>query len=291
MQLAPVVLFVYNRPWHTQQTLCSLINNHLSSNSDLFIFSEGPKDEQDAIAVGEVRTLIHKLKGFRRISIVERPVHLGLAASIITGVSEILEREERVVVMEDDLVSAPSFLEFVNRGLEAYQDDARIFSVSGYVYPYQPPKGYTASVLLFPRASTWGWATWRNRWQQADWRKDRFDDILAQHEMIKKLNQGGEDLSTMLKLQSQGKINSWGIRWCLTHAQAEAYGLFPAVSLIRNIGLDGSGVHCKSTSDYEVLMADFPSNKELPLDIVPDPEVIGSIRVFFDSPPSTAHKP
>ncbi len=154
---APIILFVYNRPAHTKQTVESLKNNLLVKESDLFVFSDGPKNNLDEKLVKEVRKYIKGINGFRQINIFEKNENKGLANSIINGVTQVLNEFKKSIVIEDDLVSSPFFVKYMNEALNFYQNENKIFSISGYSYPIDIPVKYNNDIYLLPRASSWGW--------------------------------------------------------------------------------------------------------------------------------------
>src|SRR2546426_3699515 len=163
MDTAPIVLFVYNRAWHTQQTVEALRRNELAEQSDLHVFSDGPRSAADRQGVGEVREFIRTVGGFRSVAIVERAENLGLARSVVTGVSDVIGARGRAIVMEDDLLSAPNFLVYMNRALDLYRDHPAIFSVTGVNFPIEFPADYAHQAYLSYRASSWGGGTWEDR--------------------------------------------------------------------------------------------------------------------------------
>ena len=250
MELSPIVLFVYNRPDHTRRTLEALRGNDLAGQSRLFIFSDGPKGEDDAACVAEVSDIIGGVSGFASVEIVERECNYGLAESIIAGVTEIVERFGRVIVLEDDLITAPGFLRFMNDALAFYEQDERIFSVTGVHFPIALPDGYPRRIYLSHRASSWGWGTWDDKWNKADWDVRDFDDFARDRKAQTLFNRGGEDLTDMLLAQQRGLTDSWAIRWCYTHFRNGAFCLYPTTSLLMNIGYDGTGVHCSTGDKY-----------------------------------------
>ncbi|MCW9065076.1 MAG: glycosyltransferase, partial [Ignavibacteriaceae bacterium] len=168
--LAPIILFVYNRPEHTKRTVESLLKNTLVSRSNLFIFSDAAKNDKDFKNVEEVRNYIRTIKSFNKIEIIERERNFGLANSVISGVSEVIESYGKVIVLEDDMISSPYFLKFMNEVLNISENEQRIFSVTGYTFPIKIPELYKFPIYLSPRSSSWGWGTWKNRWERADWR-------------------------------------------------------------------------------------------------------------------------
>ena len=148
MRLTPIILFVYNRPEHTRQTVEYLSKNKLAESSKLFIFSDGPKNDKDKQKVFEVRKYLKRIKGFKEIRIIEREKNLGLANSVISGVSQIFQSFEKVIVLEDDIISSPSFLKFMNDALDFYKADEKIFSVSGYPYPVKISDSYSKDIFI-----------------------------------------------------------------------------------------------------------------------------------------------
>lgn len=252
MNLAPIILFVYNRLEHTQKTVEALKMNTLTSGSSLFIFSDGYKNEIDRKNVEEVRDYISTITGFKEIQIILREKNLGLADSVISGVTEIINKYGKAIVLEDDIVTSPYFLSFMNEALEFYNDDKRIYSISGYNFPIKIPKSYNHKIYISPRPSSWGWATWKDRWERVDWENYYYKDFIKDKKQTLKFNMGGDDLTRMLKQQIAGKINSWAIRWAFAHHINNAFCLFPVNSFVKNIGADRSGVHTRKTKKFSV---------------------------------------
>ena len=158
MSCAPVALFVYNRPWHTRQTVAALLANPESAQTPLYIFSDAPKNAAASKVVAEVRSYIRKIDGFKSVAIIEREVNFGLARSIIDGVTQLCEEHGRVIVLEDDLIIFPHFLAYMNAGLERYEHEDRVMQIAGYMFPMKLELAEDA--LLLPFISSWGWATW-----------------------------------------------------------------------------------------------------------------------------------
>ncbi len=289
MSLAPIILFVYNRPWHTKQTVEALQKNELASDSELFIYSDGPKDtEGSQAAVVEVRNYLKSVDGFRKITITESPKNLGLAASVIRGVSEVVNEYGRVIVLEDDLITAPSFLKFMNEALAFYKDIPRIFSITGYNLPpnvMKIPKYYSHDIYFNPRAHSWGWATWKDRWEKADWKVSVYDDFINNQESIAEFNLGGNDLTQMLSLQMAGKIDSWAIRWCFAQFLQDAYAVYPVQSLVKNIGFDGSGVHCNTSgkSRYSDNLGPTKDNFDFLSTIEPNQKLLSNFSKVYSN--------
>ncbi|BBL68636.1 glycosyltransferase [Methanoculleus chikugoensis] len=253
-ELAPITLFVYNRPLHTRQTVEALQKNELASESEIFIYSDAPKTERAVEDVARVREYIKTIDGFKKVTIIERSENWGLADSIIDGVTKIVNDYGRVIVLEDDLVTSPYFLRFMNEGLEFYHCNPEIMSISGYTLPpvcMSFPENFPDDIYLNYRNSSWGWATWADRWNLVDWEIKDYRQFINDSERQKQFNRGGDDLTNMLKLQMEGKINSWAIRFSYAHFKHRMYSICPRYSYVNNIGLDGTGTHCDKTRIFE----------------------------------------
>jgi len=281
-ELAPIVLFVYNRPLHTQRTIEALKKNILAKESILYIFSDAPKSNfNDDINVKKVRHNISTINGFKDIFIYERQRHLGLANSVISGVTEIIKKEGKVIVFEDDLISSPNFLQFMNNCLNFYFNNDKIFSISGYSFPIEIPEYYKEDIYLLPRSSSWGWATWLNRWNKVDWELNDYHIFIKSKGKIKLFNRGGDDLTDMLISQKRNKIDSWAIRWCYAHFKNNSYCLYPRLSKIQNIGVDKSGTHLKSTEKYLTNVDDGFSETKMVHDININEDIISNLSSFY----------
>jgi GR25 family glycosyltransferase involved in LPS biosynthesis len=271
MALAPVVLFVYNRPEHTKQTVVSLQKNKIAAQSELFIYSDGSKNRDDKKAVDEVRNYLRTIKGFGKIKIIERKKNKGLAKSIISGTNEIINKYGKVIVLEDDLLLSNNFLSYMNDCLKFYQNDKRIFSISGYSAASQIPLNYDKDIFLFYRINSWGWATWADRWNNVDWEVGDFDTFIRNKKERRNFDRGGEDSTIMLLKQMQGKINSWAIRFNYACYKNNGLNIYPVRSKVFNAGTDGSGTHISKTTKYKtelnendyVLSKDIHINREI----------------------------
>jgi hypothetical protein len=246
--LAPIALFVYNRPEHTQRTVNSLRENELASQSDLFVFSDGPKDEAWSTAVQQVRRCIQGIEGFKTVTIIERDRNLGLANSVIVGITQMCNEFGRVIAMEDDLLTTPDFLTFMNQALDRYETERRIFSISGFNFGFSGPEQYGYDAFCFYRSSSLGWGTWKDRWERADWKISDYDAFCANKNRRQQFNRGGEDLSNMLALQMHGKIDSWAIRWAYTHFKQDALALLSLRPRVFHIGSDASATYSRRKS-------------------------------------------
>ncbi len=276
--LSPIILFVYNRPEHTQRTIESLLKCNFASDSTLYVFSDAAKNNSEKAKVDLVRNYIHSAEGFKKIIVEEAETNKGLASSVITGVSKVLLDNKSAIVLEDDLVFSVHFLEFMNEAIKAFETDKYIFSISGYSFPIKIPKSYHNDVFISHRSSSWGWATWRDRWEKADWSNSYFNEILKNKNFQKKFNRAGNDYSPMLFKQLYRRINSWAIRWAYVQMINNAYTLFPIKSLVKNIGLDGSGTHSTKRKRYVVDLEDFNPKNGIGEKLNLDEEINSRIR-------------
>jgi hypothetical protein len=242
MNYSPIALFVYSRLTHTCQTVESLQKNSLASQSDLIIFSDAPKTEAQAEAVSQVREFIHQVDGFKSVTIVERKANFGLAKSIIDGVTSIVNSRGRIIVLEDDLVVTPHFLEFMNYALDKYETEQQVVQVSGYMFPINVE--IEEDVLFLPLTTSWGWATWKRAWRQFDPDAKGYARVKADLALRKRFNlDGAYDYFSMLEAQLAGRVDSWAVRWQLSAFLSESLTVYPRYSLVVNAGFDGSGTH------------------------------------------------
>jgi hypothetical protein len=274
MEPTPVALFCYNRPDHTRQTIEALRLNSLAPKTELHIFSDGPKNDSSRVQVNEVRRLLKDVHGFKSFRVMERETNLGLARSIISGVSGLLEQYGRVIVLEDDVLTAPDFLAFINEALKTYALEKRVFSVTGLNFPIAIDPSYPFDAYVSYRCSSWGWATWQDRWQLVDWNVKDYKDFRTDYAARRAFNRGGNDLAEMLDCQLQGKLDSWAVRWCYAHYKNDAFCIYAVRSRVKNIGFDGTGVHCQLTDRFSVeLSAEASAALRFPLNIQPDPKI------------------
>ncbi|MGR3809232.1 sugar transferase [Jiulongibacter sp. NS-SX5] len=241
---SPIALFCFNRPDHLEKTIISLKKNDLVAESELFIFSDGPREgnSNDAEKVSEVREQISKVSGFKRVQVFESPVNKGLASSVIEGVSLILRSHKSVIVLEDDILVTRDFLKFMNESFEAYKSRKDILSVSGYSLGLEDVQG-AEELNMVKRASSWGWGTWKDKWFGVDWELKSYNSFISDKNEIYKFLDGGRDLMPMLMKQRKGLIDSWAVRWSYHHYLLDGYCVVPKYSKVRNIGTDGSGTN------------------------------------------------
>lgn len=260
--LAPIILFVYNRLDHTRLTVEALQRNELASVSTLYVFADGVKEnatEGERQKVQNVRDYIHSISGFKEVIIEETVSNKGLANSVIAGVTKVINEYGKVIVVEDDIVTHPFFLRFMNDCLDVYEQRQDIFMIGGYTRNIKMPYFYRNDIYITHRSNSWGWATWRNRWMLADWNVGDYLDLKESESLIRRFNRGGEDMFPMLRSQMEGRIDSWAIRWDYCMFKNNAYCVYPVMTFNNNVGLDGSGVHCEASNSN--IAAPFYNNK------------------------------
>ncbi|EMY76184.1 glycosyltransferase, group 2 domain protein [Leptospira weilii serovar Ranarum str. ICFT] len=256
MNLAPIALFVYNRPEHTRRTIDSLLKNDYADQSELFVFCDGPKSNLNSDKIEEVRSIAKKTVGFKKVTVLERETNLGLANSIISGVTELIAEYGRIVVLEDDMITSKYFLTYLNQALEYYENVDRVASIHAYRLPFNAkiPETY-----FLRGADCWGWATWKRAWDlfEPDGQK-LLDDLVSRKLTYEFDMQGSYPYTQMLMDQVSSKNDSWAIRWHASAFLLNRLTLYPARSLVHNIGLDASGTHCDITNEYDVDLSSSP---------------------------------
>ncbi|MHA4894063.1 glycosyltransferase family protein [Pedobacter sp. PWIIR3] len=274
---APIALFVYNRPQHTARTIKFLQQNTLAAESRLFIFSDGAKTPADEPGVTEVRELIKNTDGFKSVEIINRNENMGLAQSIISGVTQLVSDYKQVIVFEDDLITSPHTLTYFNEALDLYRDNHKVMHIGAYMYNL---KTELPETFFYRAATSWGWATWERAWDHFE---PNIDVLTKQFDKEKKHAFSIENSMNFWKQMQDfknGKNNSWAIRWYASIFLKGGLTLNPSHSLVNNIGHDGSGTHSGINEIYNVIInpkqiTQFPSRVE------EDPEAYQAIKSFL----------
>lgn len=284
--LAPVLLFVYNRPLLTERCVASLLQSPLAPKSELVIFADGAKGEKDSPEVDAVKAYIRGIKGFKSVEIHENPANTGLAANIIKGVSESVERFGKVIVVEDDLVVSPCFLEFMNKALVLYRDVEEVVNINSHVL--EGPQKFPDNFLI-SFADSWGWATWKRGW-------DLFEpDGTILLEKIKKMRASkrfdlGYHFVRMLREQIEGKNNSWAIRWNASIFVNGKVSLNAGKPLAVNTGFGKGATHCNTPDLFAVRLYTGNLEPKLITPATEDPEARNSLRLNYIVRTSYANK-
>ncbi len=248
-ELAPIALFVYNRPKHTRKTLEALQQNELAEKSTLYVFADGPKhqaSEDEKKKIEETRQVVKEKKWCKEVVMIERVENAGLAKSIIEGVTETVSRHGKIIVLEDDIVTERGFLKFMNESLDLFKNEEKVMQVSGYAYPINFVPKDKDNVYFLKTLACWGWATWNRAWKSlitdSSYLYNYFDN---RPEIKKEFNLNDEaDFYRQLELNHRKILNTWAVKWYASWYIAGGLCLFPKKSLVNNIGHDGTGVHC-----------------------------------------------
>ena len=257
-KISPIILFTYNRPIHTQRTVEALLKNQYAVESDLIIYSDAPKDKKSHQGVMNTRQYIHSVTGFKSVRIIEREKNFGLADNIIDGVTSIVKEYGRIIVMEDDMITSPYFLKYMNEALQIYENEESVISIHGYTPSI---KNNLPETFFIKGADCWGWATWKRGWELFV-----SDGIALLNELkrTKRINEfdfeGAYPYTKMLKKHIRGEVNSWAIRWYASAFLRNKLTLYPGRSLVFNIGEDGSGTHCSDDQALNVKLSTTPIN-------------------------------
>ena len=248
--LAPIALFVYNRPEHTRRTVESLASTDLADQSDLYIFSDGAKTPEADSAVKAVRDYVSSIDGFKSVTVVERPENLGLARSVMTGVTDLVDRFGQIIVLEDDMLFSRGFLDYHNKALTKYRDEKSVLQISGHVFPF-PRVAETDAAFFMPLSTSQGWSTWKRAWKLFDPEVKNAGRLEQDKGLRSRFDlDGAFPYYAMLKAQLEGNIDSWAIRWWWSFFDNNGLCLFPRKSLIVNIGFDDQATHTKGEDSY-----------------------------------------
>ncbi len=249
--LAPIALFVYNRPEHTRRTIKFLQQNLLANDSRLFIFSDAAKTEKDENEVNQVREFIKYIEGFKSVKIITRKQNMGLANSIIDGVTYLVNEYGSVIVFEDDLISSPYTLDYFNKALYKYKTEKNVMHISAYMYPLKDASEIPET-FFYRVAHSWGWATWKRAWDHFNPDIDNLIQQFDRNKIHEFSIEGKMNFWRQINEFKSGKNNSWAIRWYASMFLKGGLSLNPSKSLINNIGHDGSGIHSNKEDIYNV---------------------------------------
>ena len=277
--IAPVILFVYNRPDHTIKTLTALEKNKQADQTTLYIYSDAAKNESSIDAVAEVRKIINKLWNFKQVVIIERTTNWGLAANVIDGVTKVVNEHGKVIVLEDDLETSVFALEYFNQALEFYKDEDQVMEISGYGYPLKD-LDKLPETFFFRVANSWGWATWDRAWRHFNPNIDELVSDFTAEQIHQFSIEGKENFWKQVQELKAGKINSWAIRWYASVFKKNGLVLYPRNSMTQNIGNDGSGTHTASELTYQVTLAENPVSY-FPTEISENKQAYEAIKYFY----------
>lgn len=275
---APIAVFGYNRIEKIRACVAALEKCDEAKESDLYIFADGPRGDKDRDKVLQVQEWVREYASssypFKTVTANIKPQNAGLAASIISGVTDLMNRYGKVIVVEDDLIVSPYFLRYMNEGLEFYQNDDKVWAMASYGYDLKALRSYNHDVYASYRASSWGWASWKDRWDSVDWEVSDYERLLEDKDAQKKFCRGGGDLLTYLNMQMKGQMDSWAIRWNYSASKQDKVTIYPRRGLVSNRGFDGSGTHNTGKSGYADVLYLPENGYDIKLEhIAPDSKV------------------
>lgn len=255
-QLAPIVLFTYNRLKHTKQTVEALQANVYAADSELYIYSDAPKNEKAAESVTEVREYIHSITGFKKITIIERVENWGLARNIIDGVTKIVNEYGKIIVLEDDIVTSKWFLKYMNDALKVYEDKPEVIEINGYTLPVEDNP--EEKLFFLKIGGCWGWATWADRWKYFEREPEKIKQSFTEDDVYE-FNFSNTEPGNFAQIEYNctGRLYTWAIFWDYVVFR-RGVSLNSSISLSKNCGFDASGEHCSSTNHYDVNVAQNP---------------------------------
>jgi len=269
--IAPIVIFAFNRPEALRRMIVSLKNNPGFERHDIFVFVDGPRNESDRPKVEKVAEIARELTD--NVTIGQKNKGLGL--SIIEGVGKIINRYGKAIVLEDDLILMPGFLAYIDEALEQYASDSRIFSVCGYGLKINRPSNCSADVYLCNRSSSWGWATWVDRWNSVDWNVGDWNQLKLSRKRKKAFNRGGSDMFSMLKGYMEGRNKSWAIRFCYSQHKQGKFSVHPFRSLVANEGYGLDATNCRQKfSRFKIEPSHDMARLVMPGHLEPDEAII-----------------
>ena len=266
--LAPIIVFAFNRVDTLQNTIESLKKNKEAKDSELFVFVDGPRLNKDGEKeqVLAVQEYVKTITGFKNLNYKFSETNKGLAPSVISGTTEIINLYDKVIVIEDDLILSQSFLQYMNQMLDLYEKDDRIMQISGWGCKLTKIKDYPYDVYLNKRARSWSWGTWKNRWETVDWEVKDWTEFSTNRKRIYQFNKQGSDLFKMLKGYMTKKNCSWYIRFQYAMHKQKRYSVQPIRSLVINDGFGGNATNCKNYNRYKV---DFEPKHEGQFNTIP----------------------
>ena len=264
MELAPIIVFAYDRPEHLRQTLEALAKNVFAKESELYIFCDGPKvdaTEERKLHIQQTRKVAHGAIGFKSVTIIEREKNIGLKANIVSAVTEMVNKYGRIITLEDDIVTSPGFLRYMNEALEMYKDEERVMHISGYMWPH---RWLLPETFFFQAPCPWGWATWARAWNY--YNDDTAELYRYWETRWEEFNSfGGNYLQQQLEDNYRGILKTWYVKWHAVMRQRGALALYPRQSLVDNRGFGDDATNCCSTDKFDVKLLDRVKVKRRPI--------------------------
>lgn len=268
MTNAPVIVTVYDRLQHFQKCIAALQRNRLSAESELYVVSDASARPEHDTRIDQVRSYARSITGFKKVRLVFRSENMGACRSFRDLMPQVLEEHGRFIILEDDVIASPNFLDYMNDGLKFYETDKRIFSIAGYTHPVHFPDDFTSDVFFLPMNCPWGFATWKDRLDRVDYCvKDRYSEALADRDLYKKLISLGSYIIHILEADSKREVEAPDVRVAFHQIINNVYTVYPRVSKVLNIGLDGSGSHSGVDKHNKYLVQPDTSTSKTTFDV------------------------
>ena len=264
MSSIPVLVITFNRPEHTRRTLEAL---RVQRPGLVYVFQDGARNgnADDVEKCSAVRSVIERSIDWPcELHTYYSDCNRGCRDAVIFAVSSVLKEHESVIVLEDDIVTSPAFLSYMQKALDYYKDRKSVFSISGHSHcteHFVKPADYPYDVYASPRLFNWGWGTWRDRWEKADWSFSYYEDLMKHPWEMEGFLRGGDDLGPMLQDEHDGRSSAWDIQFAFTHFREHAVSIVPCVSYTHNIGQDGSGTHCSDCAKGDIDYSELNQNE------------------------------
>ena len=275
------MLFVYNRLDHTKKVIQSLLNNSLSKYSELYVFSDGPRTNEEAVKIKELRNYVNKIKGFKSLKVIESKVNQGLGTSLINGITTVLNSNEAVIVLEDDILVNNNFLSYMNYSLNYYKNIKEVYHISGYMYPINT-KNIIEDYFFLKTTTCWGWGTWSDRWQYFKKDAKYFKEVFNEKKIKKEFNLNNSyDFFDQIILNEKKEINSWAVFWYATVFEKKGHCLHPKLSFTQNIGTDNTGTNTIQSNYFNVKNLNQSKIFHLPDEIKISKLALSELIVYF----------
>jgi len=278
--ISPIVISTYIRLEHLKKTISALQVNSLADKSHLFILSDAPK-EGDELRVKKVRNYLKTITGFAQITLIEREEN-GRVTNNRGGMRQVLDEYGKLIFLEDDIITAPGFLEYMNLALNKYANDPKVFSISGYCPPILIPNNYEFDAYFVRRFNAWGFGIWKDRFDTIQYvSEQRYADFINSEDDVRDFTEnGGVDMLEMLRVDAAGRIDALDVKAMFAQYKLDQYTLYPVSSLIQNIGMDGSGLHSSRTRRFNVAISEKVDSFLLPASMFTESEIIKEFIKF-----------
>lgn len=271
MYLSPVLISVYDRKSHLEKCINSLRQNELAKETIIYIVSDNYHTWEYKAKIEEVRDYVKSITGFKEVRFIFNEKNLGAFLSVRNAIEIVLKEHGKVIFLEDDIEVSCFFLKYMNDGLEMFKEEKKIFSICAYTpSDLKIPKSYSKDIYIWSRNSPWGFATWRDRWDDLDLELNEYQSFLKDNERVRKFKYIAPMSMSVLKADRKGKIKAMDVRISFNMFMKDLYSIYPVKSLVRNNGFDNSGLHCGYNKKF---MNEVIYQKEINLEKEVEPDI------------------